>query len=145
MQMRHASEFEIDDSVAELGAEWMRGACGRLRRLVSDGWCRVLVAEENCELIAVLGLALHPSEEGRPAKATICELAVHPDHNHRGVGSRLVRFAEGIARIHGCLLVEVAPGLEGWGDGQCWRGLGYEDPQTGLHKTLGSVARRSAM
>ena len=143
--MRHATEFEIDASVAGTGAEWMRGACARLRKLVRDGWCRVLVAEENCEWIAVLGLALHPSEDGRPARATICELAVHPDHTARGVGSRLVRFAEGIARIRGCVHVEVAPGLENWGDGCCWRGLGYEDPQTGLHKTLGAPARWRAV
>lgn len=145
MRMRHATEFEIDLSESEIGAAWMRGACARLRKLAGDEWCRVLVAEENGELIAVLGLALHPSEEGRPASATIRELVVHPDHNNRGVGSRLVRFAEGIARIHGCFHVEVGPGLEHWGNGLCWRGLGYEDPQSGLHKTLGTPVRWRAV
>lgn len=140
MRMRHATEFEIDDSVAETGTEWMRGVCGRLRKLANDGWCRVLLAEENGELIAVLGLALHPSEKDRPASATICELAVRPDQNRRDIDSLLVRFAEGIARIHGCLVVDVAPGLESWGNGSCWQGLGYENPLTGLHKTLGSLA-----
>ena len=85
---------------------------------------------------AVLGLRLYWGANGRLVKAIICVLVVDPEQNRRGIGSRLVRFAEGIARVHGCARVDVVPGLESWGEGTCWLGLGYDDPGAGLHKVL---------
>jgi GNAT superfamily N-acetyltransferase len=84
----------------------------------------------------VLGLRLFWGANGRLAKAVICVLEVDPDHDRRGIGARLVRFAEGIARVHGCARVDVVPDLESWGGGECWIGLGYDDPGAGLHKVL---------
>jgi len=96
----------------------------------------VLIAEEDGRPIAVLGLRLKWVGEGLLVQATICVLAVDPESDKRGMGSRLVRFAEGIARIRGCARVDVDPYLVGWGDGRCWSGLGYTDPGVGLHKVL---------
>ncbi len=144
MRIRHATDHEFDRAAAGMDGGWLGAACVRLRRLVEDQWCRVLVAEEHGELIAVLGLVLHPPGSGRSTTATIRELRVHPYHLHRGIGSRLVRFAEGIARINGCRKVEVPHDLVAWGDGRCWPGLGYEDPGAGLHKVFETCIQGSS-
>jgi N-acetylglutamate synthase-like GNAT family acetyltransferase len=134
MRIRQAAE--LDFSLTGACMRWLGAAGDRLRELMQNGSCRVLVAEEDRELIAVLGLVLHRPDGRRSGIATIRELRVHPDQNHRGIGSRLVRFAEGIARINGCRKVEVPPSLAGWGDGRCWPGLGYSEPGAGLSKVL---------
>jgi GNAT superfamily N-acetyltransferase len=69
---------------------------------------------------------------------TISVLGVDPAHSRQGIGSRLVRFAEGIARINGCTRVDVASDVEGWEDGRCWTGLGYDGTDAGFQKVLGS-------
>jgi len=134
MPIRHATN--LDFAHAEKGAHWLGAACDRLRLLLQNGLCRVLVAEENRKLTAVLVLVLNRPNGRHSGIATIRELRVHPDHDNRGIGSRLVRFAEGIARINGCWKVEVPPGLAGWGRGRCWPGLGYSEPGAGLHKVF---------
>jgi GNAT superfamily N-acetyltransferase len=97
---------------------------------------RILVAEEDGQTLAVLGLRMFWGANGHLVKAMICVLVVDPEHNRRGIGARLVRFAEGIARVHGCTRVDVVPDLGSWGEGRCWKGLGYDDPGAGLHKEL---------
>jgi GNAT superfamily N-acetyltransferase len=86
----------------------------------------------------MLGLELNWGGGGRLDRVTIAVLGVDPEHSRRGIGSRLVRFAEGIARVNGCTTVDVAPGLEGWASGRCWAGLGYGGSGQGLQKVLGS-------
>jgi GNAT superfamily N-acetyltransferase len=121
----------------------MEAACASLQSLPDHPSVRILVAEEDGWTRAVLGLRMFWGANGRLVKAIICVLVVDPGHNRRGIGSRLVRFAEGIARIHGCTLVDVAPDLEGWEDGRCWPGLGYDGTGSGLQKVLGSPVRRT--
>ena len=140
MQIRHATPCELDRADDGRQPRWLETACTRLRRLASPPHGRVLVAEEDGETRAVLGLRMSWGANGRLVKATICILSVDPNHTGRGIGSRLVRFAEGIARIHGCDRVDVTPDLETWGDGHCWPSLGYSDPGPGLHKVLRSPA-----
>jgi GNAT superfamily N-acetyltransferase len=81
---------------------------------------------------------------GRLRRVSIAVLGVDPAHNRRGIGSRLVRFAEGIARINGCTRVDVAPDVEGWEGGRCWLGLGYRGDGEGLAKELRSVVGRAS-
>lgn len=134
MRIRHTDLHGLKE--AGLGARepWLMAACARLRMLPGHSSSRILVAEEDGRTRAVLGLRLDWGANGRLDSATICVLAVDPEHVGRGIGSRLVRFAEGIARVHGCSRVDVMPGLEGWGQGHCWTGLGYDDSGEGLHK-----------
>jgi GNAT superfamily N-acetyltransferase len=93
------------------------------------------VAEEDGHPRALLGLRMSWGMGGQLHRVTIEVLGVDPEHNRRGIGSRLVRFAEGIARINGCSRVDVAPGVEGW---KCWTGLGYDGTDEGLRKVLRS-------
>lgn len=136
MRIRHTDLHGLAEAGSGAQTPWLMAACARLRRLPGHPSSRILVAEEDGRTRAVLGLRLNWGANGRLNDATICVLAVDPEHGRRGIGARLVRFAEGIARVHGCSRVEVMPGLEGWGEGRCWTGLGYDDSGAGLHKVF---------
>jgi GNAT superfamily N-acetyltransferase len=138
MKIRQIDLHKLTASAAGTRHSWLETACACLRSLPSHFSSRFLVAEEDGQIRAVLGLRMFWGANGRLNKAVICVLVVDPEHGRRGIGARLVRFAEGIARIHGCTRVDVAPGLEGWCEGHCWTGLGYDGTDTGLQKVLGS-------
>jgi len=136
MKIRHTDLHELKTSGAGTRRSWLEEACARLRSWPDHPSSRLLVAEEDEQARAVLGLRLYWGANGRLDRAIICVLVVDPAYNRRGIGSRLVRFAEGIARVHGCTRVDVVPDLESWGGGRCWLGLGYDDPGAGLRKVL---------
>jgi len=136
MRIRHTDLHELETSSAGTRRTWLEAACVRLRSLPDHPSVRILVAEEEGRIRAALGLRMFWGANGRLVKAIICVLMVDPEHNRSGIGARLVRFAEGIARIHGCTRVDVVPDLKKWGEGRCWLGLGYDDPGAGLHKVL---------
>jgi len=136
MKIRHTDLHELKKAGEGTRRSWLEAACALLRSLPDQASSRFLVAEEDGQVRAVLGLRLFWGPNGRLDKAIICVLVVDPEYDRRGIGSRLVRFAEGISRVHGCARVDVVPDLESWGEGICWLGLGYDDPGAGLHKVL---------
>ena len=137
MRVKHTNLKDLAAASSVRRRPWLKAACARLRSMPEHPSSRILVAEEDGQTRAVLGMRLYWGANGRLARAVICVLGVDPEHNRRGIGSRLIRFAEGIARVRGCTRVEVVPDLEGWCEGRCWTGLGYDDPGAGLHKVLG--------
>jgi GNAT superfamily N-acetyltransferase len=135
MNIKQTTRGELEARRLSLAHPWVDAVCESLRELPLPRFSRVLIAEDAGRLCAVLGLSLEPGS-GCKGRARICALGIDPGHSRMGLGSLLVRFAEGIARVHGCHTVEVAPHLEGWGDGRCWPGLGYHDDESlskGLH------------
>lgn len=138
--MRHATLEELRGGDGAPCPEWLAEAVRDLAGMADPRSSRVLVAEEADRLRAVLGLRMEWGRDGRISRAVVEVLVVDPEHDRRGIGSRLVRFAEGIVRIHGCRRVEVAPGLESWGGrGRCWSGLGYRGGEGVLAKRLGTA------
>jgi GNAT superfamily N-acetyltransferase len=67
--------------------------------------------------------------EPDPAFLRITALSVAPRAVRRGVGRRLVGFAEYVARLHGCRLVEVSSGRRAEREAahRFYRTLGFED------------------
>jgi ribosomal protein S18 acetylase RimI-like enzyme len=122
MHIRHGDIRELERAVRGSDAGWLREACDLLCALPERHQARILVAEEADLLRAVLGLELDWARDGRLARAAVLVLAVDPGHGGRGIGTRLVRFAEGIARIHGCPRVEMAPGRGVGKHRRCSRG-----------------------
>jgi GNAT superfamily N-acetyltransferase len=136
MNIKQATRGELEARRLSLAHPWFDAVCDSLRELPLPPFSRVLVAENKGRPCAVLGLSLQPMDNGRKRRARICALGIDPAHSREGLGSLLVRFAEGIARLHGCHTVEVAPYLEGWGDGRCWPGLEYHDDDECMAKGL---------
>ena len=135
-QIPQIDRSELQSQVSGSLRPWLAAALGRLLELPVHPKSRVLIAVEDGHPRAVLGLELEWALDGRLVRAVIRVLEVDPEHDRRGIGSLLVRFAEGIAHINGCDRVHVAPGLERWGGGQCWLSLGYDDPGFGLSRDI---------
>jgi len=138
MKIRHACRFEIEKATLERRRPWLASVSRQLLDLSDDPNSRVVVAEEAGQIRAALGLRMRSSRTERVPEAWIVVLVVDPDHEDRGIGSRLIRFAEGIARIRGVRRVDVAPALEEWSNGRCWPLLGYACPESILSKELES-------
>lgn len=136
MRVRHATLDELRNACGASQPPWLGAAVLGLHEMADRRSSRVLVAEEEGRVRGVLGLRLEWGCDGRLERAVVKVLVVDPEHDRRGIGSRLVRFAEGIVRILGYTRVEVAPGLEGWGGGSCWVSLGYDGPDNHLSKEL---------
>ena len=136
MRVRHATLDELSRATGASQPPWLGAAVLGLHEMADPHSSRVLVAEEDGRVRGVLGLGFEWGRDGRLERAVVEVLVIDPEHDRRGIGSRLVRFAEGIVRIHGCTRVEVAPGLEDWGGGQCWGSLGYDGPDNQLSKEL---------
>ena len=143
MRIRQLARHELGAGLPRPEQPWLQALCLRLRDLPPHPCSRLLIAEEHGHPRALLGLELHWGGGGRLRRVTIAVLGVDPEHSRRGIGSRLVRFAEGIARVNGCTKVDVAAGLEGWADGRCWAGLGYDGNGGSLEKVLGSPVHGS--
>lgn len=118
MKLRHATRRELEQESPCGGARWSSAACRHLLELVDEETSRVLVAEEDGQLQAVLGLTMDRTGGEGERTATIVELVVDPRHAGRGLRSLLVRFAEDIAFIEGCCRIDVDPGIGDWGGGR---------------------------
>ena len=138
MRVRQLDGHELRSMLARPDQPWLQALSLRLRNLPTHPDSRVLIAEEDGHPRALLGLKMYWVGGGHLRKVTIVVLGVDPAHNRRGIGSRLVRFAEGLARINGCTRVEGEADVEGWEDGRCWAGLGYDGTEAGLLKVLRS-------
>lgn len=140
MHIRHGDLLELE---AAAGARWLERACDRLRSLPGHPEGRILVAEDDGAVRAVVGLELEGACNGRPERATIRVIEVDPAHDRRGIDSRLVRFAEGIAHLNGCLRVELDPRLERPAEGRCWSAPGSDEPHAGLGEDLAPITART--
>ena len=119
MRIHHTNRNELAALTSDSHRPWLAAACNRLLLLPDYPRSRILFAVDGGLTRAVLGLELKWGAEGRLMCATIGVLEEDPDHDNRGVGARLVRFAEDIAHINGCERLCAAPGLERWNGGRC--------------------------
>ncbi len=143
MRIQQIDRSELESPASFLRQPWLAAAYDQLLELPDHPLGRILIVVEGGRTHAILGLELKSAFDDRQHCAIIRVLEVDPEQRRRGIGSRLVRFAEGIAHVNGCDRVQVAPGLEPWGDGRCWLSLGYDHPGRGLSKDIALRVRRS--
>lgn len=103
---------------------WLAAAVDRLLELPDHPRARVLAASDDDTVRAILGLELTWDVDGRLRCATIKLIEVDPENDGPGLAIRLIRFAEGITRLHRCNRVCVASDLDDWGGGRCRDSLG---------------------
>ena len=142
MHIRQIDRSELNKLASDSCRQWLAAALQWIADLPDHPHGRILVALEEGQVRAVLGLELSIDLDERSRTAVIRGLTVSPEHGRRGIGSRLVRFAEGIAHVNGCPDMYVVPELVAWGDGRCWPSLGYGDPSPGLRRDIAQRFRQ---
>ena len=115
---------------------WLAPAYDHLFELPDFPMSRILVAVDGERTRGILGLELKWVADGRLICATVRVLALDPAHDGRGIGARLIRFAEGIAHINGCDRLNVAPGLERWGSGHHLGSPGHIEPRSACSRDI---------
>lgn len=125
MHIHQVLRSDLDSLVPGSLDPWLATALERFRELPDHPRARILVAADGEAVRALLGLEMEWTADGQLSCATIKLLETDPEHVDRGLAIRLIRFAEGITRLHHCDRIHVAPGLENWGGGRCRDSLGY--------------------
>jgi GNAT superfamily N-acetyltransferase len=143
MHIRHVDRTELASLISGSRRPWLAAVSDRLLELPDHPRNRILIADDGGQTRAILGLELEWTAGGRLKIATISVLEVDPEGEDRGIGSRLVRFAEDIAHIKGCDHLRLAPGLERWGGGLCRPTLGCDNPERNLSGGFSPRDRRS--
>ena len=88
---------------------------------------QILVAEQDAEVIGVVGLSAFPHLARAALRARLGALCVDAAHRRRGVGAALVRACEQLAREWGCDDMEIT-GRRARPDAPAfYPALGYED------------------
>lgn len=128
MKLRHATRRELDREARGDAASWSSAACRRLLELIDHQTHRVLVAEEEGQVRAVLGISMDRADGESARTATIVELVVDPCHAQGGLGSLLLRFAENVALVDGCCRIKVDSRITGRGDAHCRPSPGRASP-----------------
>lgn len=122
----------VSTLVADLGYEQpVETIRERLARIATSRDDLAAVAVEGgTNVVGVITAHVVPMfAEAGPAFLRITALSVAPDVVGRGIGRRLVEFAEYFARLHGCRLIEVSSGRRAEREPahRFYRALGFED------------------
>ena len=118
MHIHQIVRSELESPIFGLKQPWLVAAYHHLLELPDHPLSRILVAKDGGRTCAILGLELMWAIDGRLRCATIRVLEMDPEHVDHGIVTRLIRFAEGIARVNRCDRIHVAPGLDRWGSGR---------------------------
>jgi ribosomal protein S18 acetylase RimI-like enzyme len=102
---------------------------------------RVFVADIDQTVVGFVGVIARvdptdPDEEATPY-TYISDLVVLPAYRRRGLGSALLRQAEGYARDHGMTLLRINVLAKNQIAGQLYRSFGFSDYRIQLLKRLG--------
>jgi len=107
---------------------------GRVTETAVAGRLR-LVAEVDDRLTGFASLRVTDSLDPDPY-AELADLFVEPESRRLGVASRLVKYAEGIAREHGASHIVVLTGQKNTEALAFYRSAGYEEFATAMRKPL---------
>lgn len=112
-------------------------AADRIAMVLADPRQRLLLAEIGGHACALAGMDLRYSLARGTEQARITALVVAPDCERRGVGRRLLREVEAIARQAGATRVEVTSAASREGARAFYHGCGYADGSRHFVKPLG--------
>lgn len=112
-------------------------AAERVSRVLSDPRQHLLVAEVDGEVIALAAMDMRYSVLRDADQARITGLVVELGQCRHGVGRRLLREVEGIARRAGAARVEVTANMRREDAHAFYRGCGYTESSRHFIKRLG--------
>ncbi len=108
----------------------------RLAGLRKAGGSRVLVATVGTSVVGVVGLQVMPLLHRDHKSCRVLALCVTADFTRQGVGTRLMRAAESVARRAGCHRMELTTATERTGAHAFYRRLGYKEASLRFAKTV---------
>ncbi|WP_235893660.1 GNAT family N-acetyltransferase [Cognatilysobacter lacus] len=113
------------------------GAADRIAAVLSDPRQRLLLAEIAGHVCGMVGMELRYSLARGAEQARITALVVAPACERQGVGRRLLREVEGIARQAGAARIEVTAAGSRGNAHTFYRSCGYDDASLHFAKLLG--------
>lgn len=112
-------------------------ASERISQVLSDPRQRLLLAEVGGHACGLVGMDLRYSLVRGAEQARITALVVAPDCERQGVGRRLLREVEGIARQAGAARIEVTSASTREHSHAFYQGCGYSESSRHFAKLLG--------
>jgi ribosomal protein S18 acetylase RimI-like enzyme len=112
-------------------------AADRIAMVLADPRQRLLIAEIGGHACALAGMDLRYSLVRGTEQARITALVVAPDCERQGVGRRLLREVEAIARQAGAARIEVTSAASREGAQAFYHGCGFADGARHFVKLLG--------
>lgn len=112
-------------------------AADRIAMVLADPRQRLLLAEVGGHACALAGMDLRYSLVRGTEQARITALVVAPDCERQGVGRRLLREVEAIARQAGAARIEVTSAASRGTAHAFYHGCGYADGSRHFMKLLG--------
>ena len=113
-----------------------RVAGRRLAGIRKAGGSRVLVATAGRRVVGFVGLHVMPLLHRDQKLCRVLALCVSADFTRQGVGTRLMRAAESVARRAGCHRMELTTAPERTDAHAFYRGLGYTEASLRFAKTV---------
>jgi GNAT superfamily N-acetyltransferase len=140
MQMREArtgDALRIAKLLGQLGYPSEEDAVRRrLERLAASDTDATWVAEDDGDLLGLVGIHVSHSLEYDGTVAKVSEIVVDEAHRGRGIGARLMEVAEDEARRRGCVLIFLTTAERRRDAHAFYRRLGYEETGRRFAKSL---------
>lgn len=112
-------------------------AAERISRVLADARQRLVLAEIDGHVCGLAGLEVRYSLARGADQGRITALVVSPECERQGVGRRLLREVEGIARQVGAARIEVTAAASREGAHLFYRSCGYGEASLHFAKLLG--------
>lgn len=108
----------------------------RLERLERSEADATWVADDNGELVGLIGIHVSPALEYDGDAAKVSAIVVDEAHRGDGLGAQLMALAEGEARRRGCVLIFLTTAERRSDAHAFYRRLGYEETGRRFAKSL---------
>ncbi|MEV0923837.1 GNAT family N-acetyltransferase [Streptomyces spongiicola] len=106
-------------------------------RIADDPHQHLMVAERDGRTVGPLQLTIVPGLSRRGATRSIIEaVRIRADERGSGLGTRLVEWAVGESRRHGCLLVQLTSDASRTDAHHFYEKLGFEASHVGFKRVL---------
>lgn len=103
-----------------------------------DEFSRIFVARAGDEVVGFLSFHAIPLFHATLMLGRVTAMAIDPSHQRKGVGARLIQYAEKFAVSAGCSRMEVTSGDHREGDAHVfYQRMGYQSDCRRFLKTLG--------
>jgi GNAT superfamily N-acetyltransferase len=110
-----------------------------LARLLGSPDVAILVTEEGDRIVGFVDLTFRETIFHHGRTMIIEDIVVDEVHRGRGIGAKMVRFIEAMARQRGCRAIELSSDLHRKDTHRFWTAMGYDCLAYQFRKALASM------